>query len=110
MKTIGATALALLAAASGAAAFAPLPAARPDLAAAARATPPHENWVTAARGRFHDPQRAPTATATEETDFDAPVPRNPQSGSTVLDHDIVVVDDECYLGKYGSCSDPLALN
>ncbi len=39
------------------------------------------------------------ATATEDTDFDAPIRKNPEP--TVLDHDIVVIDDECYLGKYG---------
>ena len=34
--------------------------------------------------------------ATEDIDdFDAPVPANPQKGVGVLDHEIVVVDDEC---------------
>lgn len=28
-------------------------------------------------------------------DFDAPMPANPQKGVGVLDHEIVVVDDEC---------------
>ena len=39
-----------------------------------------------------------------DIDFDAPVLKNPVMKSdtpTVLDHDIEVVDDECYLGKYG---------
>jgi hypothetical protein len=38
-------------------------------------------------------------------DFDAPVLANPQSASSPLDHEIKVVDDECYLGKYGQYSD-----
>lgn len=44
------------------------------------------------------------AKATDETDFDAPVLKNPvmkTDAPTVLDHEIMVVDDECYLGKYG---------
>mmetsp|Transcript_5514 Transcript_5514/g.12034 ORF Transcript_5514/g.12034 Transcript_5514/m.12034 type:complete len:125 (-) Transcript_5514:287-661(-) len=46
-----------------------------------------------------------SATADEDTDFDAPVPLNPATASSVLDHEIVVVDDECYLGKYGQHPD-----
>jgi len=34
-------------------------------------------------------------------DFDAPVPFDPQSGTTVLSR-APVVDDECYMGKGGS--------
>ena len=45
-----------------------------------------------------------SATANEDTDFDAPVLKNPAS-PTALDHEIVVVDDECYLGKYGQYPD-----
>mmetsp|Transcript_1473 Transcript_1473/g.2219 ORF Transcript_1473/g.2219 Transcript_1473/m.2219 type:complete len:128 (+) Transcript_1473:106-489(+) len=45
-----------------------------------------------------------SATANEDTDFDAPIPKNPQHAHA-LDHDIVVVDDECYLGKYGQYPD-----
>jgi len=41
------------------------------------------------------------ATANEDTNFDVPIPKNPQHAHA-LDHEIVVVDDECYLGKYGS--------
>ena len=44
------------------------------------------------------------AKATDDTDFDAPVLKNPvmkTDAPTVLDHEIMVVDDECYLGKYG---------
>lgn len=44
------------------------------------------------------------ATANEDTDFDAPIPKNPQHAHA-LDHEIVVVDDECYLGKYGQYPD-----
>ena len=47
------------------------------------------------------------ATATEDTDFDAPVLNNPVSASGPLDHDIVV-DDECYMGNDGQldeCAD-----
>ena len=45
------------------------------------------------------------ALATEDTDFDAPVLANPQTASGALDHEIVVGDDECYLGKYGQYAD-----
>ena len=49
------------------------------------------------------------ATANDDTDFDAPVLKNPvMKANTVLDHEIEIVDDECYLGKYGqyeSCVD-----
>ncbi|KAL9187167.1 hypothetical protein ACHAXT_010887 [Thalassiosira profunda] len=48
------------------------------------------------------PRRSAAATtrlfATEGTDFDAPVPADPQSGTAVLDS-LPVVDDECYMGK-----------
>ena len=44
------------------------------------------------------------ATANEDTDFDAPVLKNPQMAS-VLDHEPLIVDDECYLGKYGQHSE-----
>eukprot|EP00584_Thalassiosira_punctigera_P008284 CAMPEP_0172527316 /NCGR_PEP_ID=MMETSP1067-20121228/2038_1 /TAXON_ID=265564 ORGANISM="Thalassiosira punctigera, Strain Tpunct2005C2" /NCGR_SAMPLE_ID=MMETSP1067 /ASSEMBLY_ACC=CAM_ASM_000444 /LENGTH=294 /DNA_ID=CAMNT_0013311037 /DNA_START=41 /DNA_END=925 /DNA_ORIENTATION=- len=40
-------------------------------------------------------------------DFDAPVPANPQVGTTVLESE-PVVDDECYMGKnmdFGGCVD-----
>mmetsp|Transcript_20758 Transcript_20758/g.30895 ORF Transcript_20758/g.30895 Transcript_20758/m.30895 type:complete len:207 (+) Transcript_20758:516-1136(+) len=37
-------------------------------------------------------------------DFDAPIPANPQSGTTVLDHE-PVVDDECYMGANGDFDD-----
>ena len=47
---------------------------------------------------------APALRATEETDFDAPVPFEPQSGTAVLDRE-PVVDDECYMGKDGSFDD-----
>ena len=40
-----------------------------------------------------------SATANDETDFDAPV--IVAAKPIELDHEIVVVDDECYLGKYG---------
>mmetsp|Transcript_37046 Transcript_37046/g.78209 ORF Transcript_37046/g.78209 Transcript_37046/m.78209 type:complete len:127 (+) Transcript_37046:200-580(+) len=49
--------------------------------------------------------RSLAATANEDTDFDAPFTKNPQSGTTTLDHEIVVIDDECYLGKYGQHPD-----
>jgi len=44
-----------------------------------------------------------SSSANEDTDFDAPVLNNPVKASAPkdLDHDILVVDDECYLGKYG---------
>ena len=48
------------------------------------------------------------AKANEDTDFDAPVLNNPVMRAdipTALDHEIVVVDDECYLGKYGQYAD-----
>jgi hypothetical protein len=44
------------------------------------------------------------ATANDDTDFDAPVLKTPVmkgDAPTVLDHEIMIVDDECYLGKYG---------
>lgn len=43
------------------------------------------------------------ATANDDTDFDAPVLKNPVMASSPmeLDHEILIVDDECYLGKYG---------
>merc|ERR1719393_123611 len=47
---------------------------------------------------------APALRATEETDFDAPVPFEPQSGTAVLDRE-PVVDDECYMGKDGCFDD-----
>eukprot|EP00985_Skeletonema_marinoi_P019616 scaffold11332_cov119-Skeletonema_marinoi.AAC.1 len=37
-------------------------------------------------------------------DFDAPVPANPQSGTTVLENE-PVVDDECYMGAKGDFDD-----
>ena len=40
-----------------------------------------------------------SATANDETDYDAPV--IVAAKPIELDHEIVVVDDECYLGKYG---------
>ena len=42
---------------------------------------------------------ATSAIANEDTDFDAPV--IVAAKPIELDHEIVVVDDECYLGKYG---------
>ncbi|KAL3784487.1 hypothetical protein HJC23_013630 [Cyclotella cryptica] len=36
--------------------------------------------------------------ATEDTDFDAPIPINPQTAHFILE-DAPVVDDECYMGK-----------
>ena len=54
-----------------------------------------------------DQQRLLSAAATandDDIDFDAPILKNPVMKSdtpTVLDHEIDVVDDECYLGKYG---------
>ncbi len=44
-----------------------------------------------------------TADDIEFDDFDAPILNNPvmADAKTVLDHEISVVDDECYLGKYG---------
>lgn len=42
---------------------------------------------------------SPSAIANEDTDFDAPV--TVAAKPIELDHEIVVVDDECYLGKYG---------
>ena len=42
---------------------------------------------------------SPSAMANEDTDFDAPV--IVAAKPIELDHEIVVVDDECYLGKYG---------
>ena len=38
-----------------------------------------------------------------ETDFDAPVPYNPQSASPLANTPIV--DDECYMGKEGQLDD-----
>lgn len=73
------TALILLAATSAASAFSPNPS-------------------------FRNP-RYLAATANEDTDFDAPMPMNPQNAGNALDHEIVVVDDECYLGKYGQYPD-----
>ena len=37
-------------------------------------------------------------------DFDAPIPANPQSGTTVMEN-APVVDDECYLGANGQLDD-----
>ena len=52
-----------------------------------------------------DQQRLLSAAANDDDiDFDAPILKNPVMKSdtpTVLDHEIDVVDDECYLGKYG---------
>ena len=52
-----------------------------------------------------DQQRLLAATANDDDiDFDAPVLKNPvkmADAPTVLDHEIEIVDDECYLGKYG---------
>ena len=42
---------------------------------------------------------SPSAIANEDTDFDAPITTSAKP--IELDHEIVVVDDECYLGKYG---------
>jgi len=39
-----------------------------------------------------------------KVDFDAPIPYNPQSGTTVLDQ-APVVDDECYMGAQGDATD-----
>eukprot|EP01083_Nonionella_stella_P225665 802039_1 len=58
-------------------------------------TPPSINTRTSTRV---------AATANEDTDFDAPVLKNPQMAS-VLDHEPLIVDDECYLGKYGQHSE-----
>ena len=41
------------------------------------------------------------ATANEDTDFDAPITKATAATPVNLDHEINVVDDECYLGKYG---------
>ena len=43
--------------------------------------------------------RVGLAAARDMDDFDAPIPADPQSGKE-LDHEILI-DDECYLGKYG---------
>ena len=51
----------------------------------------------------HDQQRLLAATD-DEIDFDAPILKNPvmkTDAPTVLDHEIQIVDDECYLGRYG---------
>mmetsp|Transcript_12629 Transcript_12629/g.25218 ORF Transcript_12629/g.25218 Transcript_12629/m.25218 type:complete len:320 (-) Transcript_12629:414-1373(-) len=54
---------------------------------------------------FDPPKQAQQATpATYSDDFDAPIPANPQSGTTVLDHE-PVVDDECYMGASGDFDD-----
>ena len=54
---------------------------------------------------FDPPKQAQQATpATYSDDFDAPIPANPQSGTTVLDHE-PVVDDECYMGANGDFDD-----
>ncbi|KAL3808307.1 hypothetical protein ACHAXA_001924 [Cyclostephanos tholiformis] len=42
--------------------------------------------------------------AVEDTDFDAPVPLSPQSGTAVLDRE-PIVDDECYMGKDGGADE-----
>lgn len=42
--------------------------------------------------------------ATEDTDFDAPIPAYPQSGTATLDHE-PIVDDECYMGKDGQADE-----
>ena len=55
----------------------------------------------------HPMLKRSAATATEDTDFDAPVLNNPAFASGPLDHEIVV-DDECYMGKDGQldeCAD-----
>mmetsp|Transcript_18893 Transcript_18893/g.28762 ORF Transcript_18893/g.28762 Transcript_18893/m.28762 type:complete len:141 (+) Transcript_18893:87-509(+) len=53
----------------------------------------------------HDQQRLLATTASDdEIDFDAPILKNPvmkTDAPTVLDHEIQIVDDECYLGRYG---------
>jgi len=55
-----------------------------------------------------DPSRsAPSWTQARSTyndDFDAPIPANPQSGTTVLENQ-PVVDDECYMGANGDFDD-----
>eukprot|EP00985_Skeletonema_marinoi_P019617 scaffold11332_cov119-Skeletonema_marinoi.AAC.2 len=48
--------------------------------------------------------QARPALATYDDDFDAPVPANPQSGTTVLENQ-PVVDDECYMGANGDFDD-----
>ena len=53
-----------------------------------------------------DQQRflATAANDDDMDDFDAPILKNPvkmADAPTVLDHEIEIVDDECYLGKYG---------
>ena len=52
----------------------------------------------------HARQSASLLRATEDTDFDAPIPANPASGTAVLDHE-PIVDDECYMGKDGSATE-----
>lgn len=55
------------------------------------------------RTSFHNTR----LTATENTDFDAPIPANPQSAQFVLENQ-PIVDDECYMGKegdFGACVD-----
>ena len=42
---------------------------------------------------------SPSAIANDDTDFDAPITTSAKP--IELDHEIVVVGDECYLGKYG---------
>mmetsp|Transcript_16192 Transcript_16192/g.32574 ORF Transcript_16192/g.32574 Transcript_16192/m.32574 type:complete len:136 (-) Transcript_16192:151-558(-) len=67
-------------------------------------------FVPAARSTtsFHSPITS-LALADEDTDFDAPVINNPVLSGKALtrkagDHD-PIVDDECYLGKYGQYDD-----
>lgn len=46
----------------------------------------------------------PRLGAAEDTDFDAPVPQSPQSGTAVLERE-PIVDDECYMGKDGGADE-----
>ncbi len=46
----------------------------------------------------------PRLGAVEGTDFDAPVLRNPQTGTAVLERE-PIVDDECYMGKEGAADE-----
>ena len=65
------------------------------------------NTALSAKNAQDQPRTAPSWTQSRPVyndDFDAPIPANPQSGTTVLENE-PVVDDECYMGANGEFDD-----
>ncbi|KAL7525488.1 hypothetical protein ACHAWF_001386 [Thalassiosira exigua] len=94
-------ALSLLASAPAAAGFRPAPPSLPARASApsAAAAPAPRLLLPLASSSGGD-----MFFVDDAPDYDAPIPSDPQSGTTVLDRE-PVVDDECYLGKDGTAED-----